>query len=1016
MLKRINYPPFILLGILLFAPLNTTSAEYKPVKIAQQPQTKRAAAEQAFQEGIKLYEQGTAPSLKQAIVKLETALTLFREAGEKPFREAVVLLRIGYIYSSLGEKKQALEYYKQALSIYRTVGNKGGEAATLHNIGSVYDSWGQRQESLQYYNQAVSLLRAVGDKAGEAITLNNIGLVYDSLGEKQKALEYYHQALFIYQLVSDKGGEATTLHNLGLVYSSLGKKQQALDYYNQSLQLLRGVGNKRGEAYSLSNIGSVYDSLGEKQQALDYYHQALTLRRAVGDKGGEAYTLNNLGSVYSSLGEKQQALDYYNQALRLLRSVGDRSKEATTLNNIGTVYDSQAEKEKALVYYNQALPLLRAVGDRYGEASTLHNMGAVYYSLNNNQQALNYYNQSLPLARAVGDKDGEAYTLTNLGSVYDSLGEKQKALEYYHQALPLRRMIGDRRGEAFTLYNLAYLQRKQGNLNEALIQMQTAIKIIENLRTKITNQDLRAAYFATFQKYYKFYIDLLMKLHKQQPSKGYDAQALQAGESARARVLLELLTEANADIRTGVDAKLLAAERQLQEQLDSSEKRRIKLLSAETTRQQIQALETERTSLLEEYTEIQTQIRATSPRYAALTQPQPLSLTQIQQQVLDEDTLLLEYSLGEEGSYLWAVSKTDMTSYELPKTAEIAAAVKNFRRVLTSFTSSPQQVKTAAAPVTQMLLAPVAQKLGNKRLVIVGDGALLYIPFAALTAPNSQGKEYQPLLLNHEIITLPSASTVAILRNEQKIRKTASKTLAVIADPVFTSNDQRITNKLPIYAKSEPQNLNNNTLSRAARDAGIDFDRLPFTRTEAKMILALVPENQRLQAFDFAATRDFATNLQLSEYRILHFATHGILNSQQPELSGVVLSLFDNQGKPQNGFLRLHDIFNLNLSAELVVLSACKTGLGKEIKGEGLIGLTNGFMYAGSPRVVVSLWNVDDQGTSVLMQKFYQNMLQQGLKPIAALRAAQLQMLTEKNKNLRKPYYWAAFTLQGEWR
>ncbi|WP_016953021.1 DUF2225 domain-containing protein [Anabaena sp. PCC 7108] len=1016
MLKRINYPPFILLGIFLFSPLNTASAEYKPVKIAQKLQTKRAAAEQAFQEGIKLYEQGTAPSLKQAIAKLETALTLFREAGEKPFREAVVLLRIGYIYSSLGEKQKALEYYKQALPIYRTVGNKEGEAATLHNIGSIYDSWGQRQESLQYYNQAVSLLRVVGDKAGEAITLNNIGLVYDSLGEKQKALEYYHQALSIYQVVSDKSGEATTLHNLGLVYSSLGKKQQALDYYNQSLQLLRGVGNKRGEAYSLSNIGSVYDSLGEKQQALDYYHQALTLRRAVGDKGGEAYTLNNLGSVYSSLGEKQQALDYYNQALLLLRAVGDRSKEATTLNNIGTVYDSQAEKEKALVYYNQALPLLRAVGDRYGEASTLHNIGAVYYSLNNNQQALNYYNQSLPLARAVGDKDGEAYTLTNLGSVYDSLGEKQKALEYYHQALPLRRMIGDRRGEAFTLYNLAYLQRKQGNLNEALIQMQTAIKIIENLRTKITNQDLRAAYFATFQKYYKFYIDLLMKLHKQQPSKGYDAQALQAGESARARVLLELLTEANADIRTGVDAKLLAAERQLQEQLDSSEKRRIQLLSAEPTRQQIQALETERTALLEQYTEIQTQIRATSPRYAALTQPQPLSLKQIQQEVLDEDTLLLEYSLGEEGSYLWAVSKTDMTSYELPKTTEIEAAVKNFRRVLTSSTSSPQKVKTAAAPVTQMLLAPVAQKLGNKRLVIVGDGALLYIPFAALTAPNSQGKEYQPLLVNHEIISLPSASTVAILRNEQKIRKTASKTLAVIADPVFTSNDQRITHKLPIYAKSEPQNLNNNTLSRAARDAGIDFDRLPFTRTEAKMILALVPENQRLQAFDFAATRDFATNLQLSEYRILHFATHGILNSQQPELSGVVLSLFDNQGQPQNGFLRLHDIFNLNLSAELVVLSACKTGLGKEIKGEGLIGLTNGFMYAGSPRVVVSLWNVDDQGTSVLMQKFYQKMLQQGLKPIGALRAAQLQMLTEKNKNLWKPYYWAAFTLQGEWR
>ncbi len=889
-------------SIFLFSESNLATARQYPVNIAQMtqtnsPDTNLAAAELAYQEGKQLYQQGTAESLLKAIAKFEQALLLYRQVGDR--------------------------------------------------------SNGQNLRSL------------------EANTLVYIGKIYSNLGEKQKALDYYKQSLPLSEQAGDKQAQGTTLNNIGKIYSELAEKQKALDYYNESLSLRREAGDKNGEAISLNNIGSVYHFLGEKQKALDYYNQSLSIKQQEGNKAGMATTLNNIGKIYLDLGEKQKALSYFSQALSLYQQAKDAEKEGipTALSNIGTVYLELAEQQKALSYFNQALFLYRQAGD----------------------------------------KGGIATALNNIGKAYSNLGEYQKALDYYSQSLPLYQQMGNKAREARTLYNIASVQHDEGNFQSALTQIEKVIKIVEDLRTKISSQELRTSYFATVQNYYQLYIDLLMQLHKQQPSKGYDALALQTSERARARSLLELLTEANANIRQGVEPKLLSQEQNLQQQLDTLEKRRIELLGSKYTEAQVQALEQETEALLEQYKQIQAQIRATSPRYAALTQPQPLSLPQIQQQVLDDNTLLLEYSLGEKRSYLWAVTNKRITSYELPKRADIEATVQKFRQEITTpyLKNSP-----AINALSQQILAPVVQQLKNKRLVVVSDGALQYVPFAALTTDSNIN--YEPLLLNHEIITLPSASTLAILRSEPKERKSASKTLVVLADPIFKSDDERLRGKIQGSRPPVPEsNLDNLALTRSAQDSDISFDRLRFTRQEAEQILSFVPISDRKQAFDFTASRTTASSENLSQYRIIHFATHGILNSKHPELSGVVLSLFDDKGMPQNGFLRLHDIFNLNLQAELVVLSACKTGLGEEVKGEGLVGLTRGFMYAGSPRVVVSLWSVDDQATSELMKVFYKKMLQEGLKPAAALRTAQIEVW--RTQKYAAPYYWAAFTLQGEW-
>ncbi|MEG3843394.1 CHAT domain-containing protein, partial [Microcoleus sp. herbarium14] len=272
-----------------------------------------------------------------------------------------------------------------------------------------------------------------------------------------------------------------------------------------------------------------------------------------------------------------------------------------------------------------------------------------------------------------------------------------------------------------------------------------------------------------------------------------------------------------------------------------------------------------------------------------------------------------------------------------------------------------------------------------------------------------------PLIAQHEIITLPSASTLAILRQNYGDRKPPSRTLAILADPVFSPDDERIKGKIT-QATTEKLEANNLGLNRSLRASDLAWppDRLPFTRQEAQTISSLFPSASSSQKIDFDANRTNATDGSLANYQIVHFATHGIANSQNPELSGIVMSIVDDKGNLVNGFLRLTDIFNLKLAANLVVLSACQSGMGQIVKGEGMVGLTRGFMYAGAQRVAVSLWSVEDEGTSVLMQKFYQKMLQQKLAPAAALRAAQMEMMESKEWN--SPYYWAAFTLQGEWK
>ena len=432
-------------------------------------------------------------------------------------------------------------------------------------------------------------------------------------------------------------------------------------------------------------------------------------------------------------------------------------------------------------------------------------------------------------------------------------------------------------------------------------------------------------------------------------------------------------------------------------------------------------------ALTTQYEELQARIRSNSARLAAAAPPQPVRLKD-SQLLLDDNSMLLEYLLGDDRSYLWVVTRTELQSFELPPRTQIETEVEEFRQLLTAnqplagetFQELQQRIAKAnqlllsrSASLGKVLLGPVAEKLGTKRLLIVPDGRLQSIPFQALTLPNITGSPVA-LLERHEIAYEPSASALATVRQAKAQRKSGSGSVAVFANPVFDANDPRVT-----QTNSETASASNGhaqLVKQAFRDAGQEtatIPPLPASREEADAIFSVIPWLSGFKAIDFQASRGTIWQTDFTQYRVIHFATHGFVDYEHPELSGLVFSMVDEKGTPQDGFLRMHDIYNLKLPVDLVVLSACNTGLGRDIKGEGLIGLTRGFMYAGARGVVASLWKVDDVATAELMKHFYAPMFHKGMAPGAALRDAQLALRSQKR--WESPYYWAAFVIQGEY-
>ncbi len=938
--------------------------------------------------------------------------------------------------------------YKEALPHWENAGDLYGQARTLYNVAGLYQAMNQTREAAETLSQVAAILAQLPYPRALAITRNSLALMLGFSGYLRQAAENFQLTLAYWESLNDPSGTATILNNLGMTYANLGEPQQAFAYHEQALKLRQQLDRKSDVAQSLINIGLVFDRTAEWQKGLEQYFQALSLLRSIQsptpeERSREATALNNIGYDYALLGDPQTALDYFNESLAIRKTLNKPGDEGTTLGNIGNAYFLLDDPEKALAFCSDALPKL----NNWGGAYNLINLGNIHRSMGNAQRALDYYQQALTGLNATDDRQGQAAALNNIGRTYAGLNDLEKAEQHYARALSLWRACQDKQGEATALLGLARLARQRQNFGEAAKLLDDAIAILETTRMKLTSWELRSSYFISAREYYDLAIDLHMTLHKQSPAAGHDVTALRFSERGRARTLQDMLAEANVVVDKDIPPELVARRRELEQRISAMTAAQLQSARGKLPGSEKAEAEAAMRALLNEYEQLEARIRGLSPRYAALTRPQPATIAEIQNQILDPDTLLVEYALGEERSYVWLVSRDAVESYALPNRKEIESEVSRFYDLITARepvagetgAQAAQRVSQAdllypgqAAKLSALLLGPLAGKLGQKRLLIIAEGGLHRVPFSALPEPSPQpasagaaipvarrgdsglAQAPLPLIVNHEIVTLPSASVLAVARREMAGRKSPSKQAFVFANPVFNESDDRIqpTNKMaPRARKSAPKTGDR---LNVWRDVQSTLPPLPSTVREAEAIMRVTAPGQGMAALDFKASRAMAMSAQIQQYGIVHFATHALLNDIRPELSGVVLSLFDKDGKPQDGLLSLHDIFTLKLSARLVVLSACRTGLGKEVRGEGVIGLTRGFMYAGAKDVITTLWRVNDLTTASFMQELYKQMLVRGLSPAAALRRVQIDRL--KHSPWKHPYYWAPFVLTGDYQ
>lgn len=965
----------------------------------------RIQAESATAAANRLYSRRDGESLRAGERAYADAAARWHALGRVE-READALLGRAYCLRLLSDTKAALALFEQVAAARREKGDRDGEAAAVNQIGLAWSALGDPAAALVRHRQAAEIWQKTGDALNEASALSNVALSLQSLGTPRLALEPYRQALARMEALGHLPGQARVLGNLGGVFDMLGETGPAREHYERALAVVRAAGDRRGQAEVLNNLGLLEFHLGAAQPALDLYRQALPLWREAGDRGGEAMTLGNQGFVYGSLGQPGRAADLHAQALAIQKATGDRRGQAMSLTHLGRSRLLLGDGAGAVEALREALPVWQAVGDGRGEASAWGYLGEALTARGDAPGALAAHEKALALQRAGEDGRGAAESLDRIGVLLRAASRLTDAREKHLEARELRVAAKDAAGEARTLHRLALVEADLGRLPEAQQLLETAVDRAESLRGSVGALGLRAGVLASRRGVYESYADVLMRRHQAAPGEGFDVRALEVSERARSRALLDLLSWAGVELDQAPDPRQRDERRRLRQRMQVLSARleeggpRAAAVAAATA--------SELDAVVADLEQLEADMRKDDARLKGTAPAAPFALAGAAPR-LDADTVLLEYLLGDERSYVWAVTAHGVESAVLPGRAEIERRARAFHAAL-AVRSEPDGACQAQA-ASDLLLRPVRQRLGARRLVVVADGALQYVPFGALPlpaaadeappAPGAPCRTAAPLLADHEVVSLPSIAVLDRLRAETGSRPPAPKSWAVFADPVFDRSDPRVTSAAALPAAAD-----------AEREPALP--RLGATAREADAIASLAPDGDGIEAVGFAATREAVLSPGLRQFRYLHFATHARVDAQRPELSGIVLSQVDEQGRPRNGVVRLGDLVDLHLRADLVVLSACQTALGPEMRGEGLLSLTRGFMAAGVPRVVASLWQVPDRATAELMRHFYAALVRDKLPAPEALRRAQLAVRADRR--WRHPYYWAGFALSGEWR
>ncbi|MET0624251.1 MAG: CHAT domain-containing protein, partial [Pyrinomonadaceae bacterium] len=895
--------------------------------------------------------------------------------------EADALGGLGETYVHLRQNEQAEEALRRALAVSERAGYERGRARALVTL-SVVQIYKDQRLAMATAEEALALWQSIRDPRGLALAHSQVGRCHFAQNRLTESAQHYERALQFWRELRDRPGEAGALIMLGFIEYRKGEWRANITLLTQAQALLDEKAEPLMMGQVAAGLAEAFNEAGLPEDGLKHFERALEYYRRTQNPHLVWYATWGLGGTHFLLGDYPAAFDYLRRSLKGVDADGVEA------------------------------------------AQTHHYLGRTYLATGDTAAALRHLRSAFEYYERRGNLSWAARPLGLMGQAYERAGRVEVARASYLKALETFGRLSDRVNEAAVAYALGRLELSAGNLDAAEEYLGLSIRATEGVRRDSASSDLTAAFSATVHERYEAYVELLMRRHAAEPSRGFDVLAFENSERARARSLTELLRATETSLVPGLDPRLAGQERALRQALRAREDDRVALLRGKYEWPELEALDADLARLRAEYAGIEDAIRARHPSYGQIARPAGWDLERIRRQVVgDDETVLLEYGLGDERGYVWAVTREGLRSYELPPRASVEHAAGRVYALLSGARRERdigREVEEAARELSRMVLAPAAASLrGKTRVVVVADGGLNYVPFQVLPAP----ADGEPLVADHEVVNAPSASVLGQLREEAGRRLPPSKTLVAFGDPVFKSN----------YAmrKSAADGGGGETAElRKSETASIRGDRrdfefeddspldpataepLTYAGTELRNLREVVDDS--LVAADFDATRERLQQTDLSEFAVLHFATHGLLYPKQPERSGLLLSSVDREGRARDGFVGLRDVYSLRAPVELVVLSACRTALGKEVRGEGMIGLTRGFLYAGASSVVSSLWKVDDEATAELMRRFYENMLRREMTPAAALRAAQNSIRREPH--WQSPYYWAAFTLQGEYR
>lgn len=890
---------------------------------------------------------------------------------------------------SLAEKSNFAEA-TLAFDLARQIAERHGDitrqVAAINGIGNVQAAQGEITTALPTYQQSLKLAESSGDTKLIASVQNNLCSVNQRLGNFDRALEHCRQSLKLAEAAANRVTVGNILNNLGIISRQQGELNQALEYYHRSLAIKESLGDKAGVARLLNNIGVAYRAMGNETAALRHYQQSLSIAEEIGNRAGAAQTMANIAMVQRALGNYKLALDYCQRGLTLSEAVGDKANVSFLLEELGKLYTQEGDYQRAMDVYRKSLSLAEASGQKLEIAIRLLAVGGAFRRLGDETAAIEDFRRGIELAESIGAPYTARAGLHSLAHLYLHQGKFAEALEIGERSIALARQINNQAGLWGSLVVSGATLRQLKQPEKARQYFEEAIRISESSRAELAAGAREQAHVQG--NYFDAYINMVMLMAEAGRAEG----SLNFAERAKARVLLDALTTGKADISKAMTDDERRQERRFKDELTNANSRLSR--AAQTSKpnpQQLADLKTKLEKARLDYESFQSQLYAAHPELRAKRGEAPIIKPEELAAMVDDKTALLEFAVAGQASYLFVITKAtgktqpEIRLYTLPvKQDELARQAAAFRQQLAKLDLG---FRASATQLYATLLKPAAAQLAGKtRLVIIPDAVLWELPFQALIGANNCY-----LIETAAVSYAPSLTVLREMQAARKRRAKGSTNLLAFGNPAFNAETVERT----VIAKRDEKLL-----------------PLPEAEAEVKALGQLYGAGSKI--FTGSTASEDRLKSDAENAGILHIATHGVLNDAAPMYSHLALASGDD--KKEDGLLEAWELMQLNLKADLAVLSACETARGKIGAGEGVIGLSWAMFVAGVPSTIVSQWKVESSSTRDLMVGFHRNLKGVGNKPglpkAEALRQSVLSQLKKPATN--HPFYWAGFVLVGD--